>query len=283
MKQNQQNKNKNTIRPSSLSDLRKKIDRIDDEISGLLKERMSIVREVGKLKERKKDSFFIKSAREADMMKILIQKTKNFIKPQATFNIWRSLIASANILEQKITAFIYNPNNNYEIVNSVNNYYGNLIETAVEENAKTLLKKASKDNATIVAVCAQNNDNFWQELIENYKNLIIFAKISQKLSKKPNVFLIANKTAEKSKADNSIIYIESRLNSQEIGQFLIKNDFKIVNILELEFNKKEELEPIKYLIEIEKFYLEDDKKIIILSKQPEIDKIKILGHYPRLF
>lgn len=283
MKQNQQNKNKNTIRHSSLGDLRKKIDRIDDELTSLLKERMSVVKEVGKLKERNKDNFFIKSAREADMMQILIQKTKNFIKPQATFNIWRSLITSANILEQKITAFIYNPNNNSEIATSVNNYYGNLIEIAVEENAKILLKKASKDNATIIAVCAQNNDNFWQELIENYKSFIIFAKISQKLSKKPNIFLMAKKSAEKSKADNSVIYIESKLNSEEIGQFLIKNDFKIVNVLELKFNKKEEPEPIKYLVEIEKFYLEDDKKLMILSKQPKIDKIKILGNYPRNF
>lgn len=281
MKQNQQNKSKGAMRHVSLGDLRKKIDKIDDELVMLLKERMAVVKEVGELKERNKDNFFIKSAREADMMKNLIQKTKNFIRPQAVFNIWRNLITSANVLEQKITAYIYNPDENFEITNSINNYYGNLIEIVSKDNAQSLLKKLNLDKAGILAVSSQNNDNFWQEIVENHGNLTIFAKISEKLSRKPNVFLMAKKNAEKSKADNSVIYVESNLDVKEISQFLTKNDFRLVNILELDFKENEKSEFVKFVIEVEKFYQLDDKKILDLQNQSQINKLKILGYYPR--
>ena len=64
------NKPKNNI-----GDLRKQIDIIDDKIIDLLKERLDVVKEVGKIKHSQGGKFsFIRSGREAEMLRNLTAK-----------------------------------------------------------------------------------------------------------------------------------------------------------------------------------------------------------------
>ena len=68
--ENQHNKNSST----TLQDLRSEIDKIDNQMIELLGQRMAIVSRVGELKKNNNEKFFIKSNREADMIKDLIKK-----------------------------------------------------------------------------------------------------------------------------------------------------------------------------------------------------------------
>ena len=106
--QNQENKSFDL----KLSELRQEIDQIDEKIIELLIARFNVVNAVKGLKEDFNDKFFIKSAREADMIKDLIQKSEGKIPAELILNIWRKIISFANYHEQKIAIALYNPSKN---------------------------------------------------------------------------------------------------------------------------------------------------------------------------
>ena len=99
--------NKNEI---SLNSFRAEIDKIDGDIIKLLKQRMQVIERVAQFKRSAGENFFIKSAREADMIKDLIAQFPQFPR-SAIIKIWRAIITSANLDEQKVAALIYNPKN----------------------------------------------------------------------------------------------------------------------------------------------------------------------------
>ena len=71
-----------------LKDLRKEIDAIDEQLISLFKQRMKVVKRVGVLKKKDDIKFFIRSAREADMIKNLLKKSgKNLPKSLLNENL----------------------------------------------------------------------------------------------------------------------------------------------------------------------------------------------------
>jgi chorismate mutase len=95
--------------------LRNKIDKIDKKILQSLQKRMLIVKDVKLLKEKYHNNFFIKSAREADMIKNLIAKMQlnhhqlelPLLPIDCIVDIWRKIISSANFIEQKLNIAIF--------------------------------------------------------------------------------------------------------------------------------------------------------------------------------
>jgi len=93
----------------NLQDLRNEINAIDDKMISLLQQRMDIVSEVAKFKTDNHDTFFIRSAREADMIKSLVSKTKGCFPKATIVDIWRKIITASNMHEQKLSFAIHNP------------------------------------------------------------------------------------------------------------------------------------------------------------------------------
>lgn len=120
---NKESKNKNSDNLENdfnqeLVILRNKIDKIDKKILQLLQERMLIVKDVKLLKEKYHNNFFIKSAREADMIRNLIAKMQlnhcqlelPLLPVDCIIDIWRKIISSANFIEQKLNIAIFKDN-----------------------------------------------------------------------------------------------------------------------------------------------------------------------------
>src|SRR5260370_23018563 len=78
----------------SLLDLRREIDRIDAAMHGLLIERSEIIDRLIKVKQtQEKDSAF-RPAREADMMRRLVDRHKGILPLDTVESIWRVIIAT---------------------------------------------------------------------------------------------------------------------------------------------------------------------------------------------
>lgn len=194
---------------------RDKIDEIDNSIVELIKQRMLVVKEVGRHKESNNDKFFIRSAREADMMKDLTGKLEGVLDKRAVFNIWRSLIVSANVSEQGLEVFYYNQNNDLEAKKSLQDYYANLIKITDIENIKQFLLESDNKNARILAVDSSDVDVF-ETILQEDKNLKIFAKVGK-------LYLLANKPVEKSQEDKLIFVVDGIIVESDIeveGEFL---------------------------------------------------------------
>jgi chorismate mutase len=305
--ENQQIKNFN----EKLAKYRTQIDEIDNQIIQLLKSRMKIVDSVGDLKKQQKEKFFIKSAREADMIKNIIAKAEeiNFKFPVSAFiNIWRKIISSANISEQKLKIIFFNQEKSLEksayYKSLIKEYYLEEIEIIESSSIKFCFDEALKidENCSISIFPIDQNccdKILWWQKLGNVKgfngNLKIFMKLpfyknsdkdydknskisKPKNSKQPILFLLANKESEQSQQDNSLIYIESSNKLNEKNLDLVKDGKKItLKIIDQNQNSENKF---CFLIEIEGFFNDEDlAKLKIRNKF--IKKIKLLGNYPK--
>ena len=127
-----------------LNNIRKKIDKIDNNILDLLEERSILAKEVVLAKKNKN---IFNPLREEKLIKKLVSKT-NFLKPEYIEDIWRLLI-SENILNQGGIKIFLGP------------------EKEVEETARWYFR-----NSAIINVCKSNFDAFSQ-LVENKFSAVI--------------------------------------------------------------------------------------------------------------
>ncbi len=84
----------NTSKPPSLADLRADIDRIDADMHRLLMERGEIVGRLIKVKRTSESGSAFRPAREADMMRRLVERHHGILPLDTAEGIWRVIIAT---------------------------------------------------------------------------------------------------------------------------------------------------------------------------------------------
>lgn len=193
---------------TGLKVFRDKIDQIDTDIVDLIKQRMSIVKEVGLYKESVNDDFFIKSAREVDMIRDLTKSLDGIVDKKVVFNIWRSLIVSANVAEQDLSVYIHNPQKNAQLLNIASNYYANLLKIVEINDIDKFLSLKNDGVGRILGISTKVNDGSWQKILDKNQNLKIFAKIGDDNNE---LYLLAQKPVEKSNKDNSVFCVDGKL------------------------------------------------------------------------
>src|SRR3954453_17559152 len=78
----------------SLGDLRKDIDRLDETMHGLLMERGEIINRLISVKKTQESGSAFRPAREADMMRRLVQRHHGILPLDTAESIWRVIIAT---------------------------------------------------------------------------------------------------------------------------------------------------------------------------------------------
>jgi len=78
----------------SLGDLRKEIDRIDEAVHKLLMERGEIINRLISVKKTQESGSAFRPAREADMMRRLVQRHRGILPLDTVESIWRVIIAT---------------------------------------------------------------------------------------------------------------------------------------------------------------------------------------------
>jgi chorismate mutase len=78
----------------SLADLRREIDRLDEAMHGLLIERSEIINRLIKVKKTQEKGSAFRPAREADMMRRLVDRHKGILPLDTVESIWRVIIAT---------------------------------------------------------------------------------------------------------------------------------------------------------------------------------------------
>src|SRR5882762_4320708 len=78
----------------SLTDLRRDIDRIDEAVHGLLMERGDIIDRLIAVKQTQETGSAFRPAREADMMRRLVDRHRGILPLDTVESIWRVIIAT---------------------------------------------------------------------------------------------------------------------------------------------------------------------------------------------
>jgi chorismate mutase len=183
-----------------LEDLRKEIDSIDEKLLSLLIKRIKIVKKVGTLKKKSGEKFFIRSAREADMIDVLIKKAGKNLPQNLVIDIWRKLITAANMLEQPISIFSQNP----EYEHLIREYYNSSVPIKFLKTTREVISSLKKNGSgiAIFALPPHNQDSWWEQLPESF---YVFTRIPYQKKSKINLVAVAAKKPEKSKGDVTLV------------------------------------------------------------------------------
>lgn len=292
MTQNQQNK---TCEPALLA-LRQDIDKIDDQIISLLKDRMEVVTKVGELKKNSQEKFFIRSNREADMIKNLVEKSKGVLSSATIIGIWRKIITAANMHEQALCIAIHNPCDVVDYTYLVQEYYNDSVPIRNFDSVNNVVLALEKEEAQIAVFALPKNDfetkvedaaeNWWIALANNRNGLKVFAKIpfaefaDEKMqSDQIELVLVAAKNSEKSSDDNSLFYVEvsREVPKAQVLAALKEHGFVAKILKSVKLHQVDGM--VFYLIQVHGFWLEEDEAVRNFAQSKVKGYVKILGHY----
>ena len=289
MSENQQNK--------TLALFREQIDEIDLKILNLLKDRMAVIKDVGDLKKSYNEKFYIRSNRDADMIKNLVNLSENKFPKSAIINIWRKIITTANMSEQNLRIAIHNPKNISDYLYLIREYYNNDLPIINHDSANSVVSDLENNNAQIgIFALPSSNDesdkkedtkeNWWISLANNRIGLKIFAKIpfvefEQKDKNVNSIQLVATaiKEPEQSNSDNTIITIETSKEVTKSGIISALKEAELDGKI-LKSAQIMQFDGIKFhLIELKGFYLENDLILKKFSQSKIKPYVKVLGHF----
>lgn len=289
MTENQHNKN--------IQILRDEIDAIDKQIIELIKSRMFIIPRVSEFKKNNDEKFYIKSAREADMIKNLVSKVEGSYLKQAVASIWRKIICVANMEEQVLKIGIHNPRSISDYEYLVKDHFLAQANISNFDSATNLIAEMQNGSINIgVFLLPSDNDDFdkkdsfqenwWINMANNQIGLKIYCKIPfvefSSNKKMSNISLVATaiKSPEQSMQDSTVICLEANSQfskSQIIALFKDNNlNAKILKSVKIQ----QLLGIVFYLIELDGFYLEGDTNLKKISQSNTKPFIKVLGHFP---
>jgi chorismate mutase len=277
--------NMNNNNQNQLLQLRKSIDEIDNKIIDLLNQRISVVKDVKDYKSSINETFFIKSAREADMIKNLLLKSDQLIPKSTIVNIWRNIIASSNNLEQKLNIAIHNPHQVVDYSYLVKEYYGDFTTLISHDSVNNVVGEIESGKAQIGIFALPDekhlDEHWWINLANNQSGIKVFAKIPFIEKNTHQLVAVAKKEPEQSNEDYTILSMEldKDISKYQLEDALKKNgwNFKILQTAKL----GQVININFYLVQIDGFFTETSQQIKDFSKNPIKPFIKILGHFAK--
>lgn len=136
-----------------LQQFRNQIDAIDAEILRLLKQRGEVVEQVGAYKTQAGiQCCFIRPAREAVMLRYLLQADVGHYPRRELLAIWRLFIGGFTNIEQDITLSIYAPNKQPELHWAAREFFGASSTMRLHHNISKVLVDIRDDVARVAAL-----------------------------------------------------------------------------------------------------------------------------------
>lgn len=132
---------------SELSDLRQKIDDIDDKIHDLIQERTAIVDRVRAAKGD--DAIYMRPAREAAILRRLIGRHKGKFPQNSLIRIWREIISSLTLMQGPLSVAVYAPGNQTGLWDVARDHYGVEVPLTPVPTKTGVLRAISEGKANV--------------------------------------------------------------------------------------------------------------------------------------
>jgi chorismate mutase/prephenate dehydratase len=259
-----------------LSKFRSQIDAIDDKIIDLLKDRLEIVRQVGKHKAKTSATLsFIRAGREANMLRDLTHKINEF-PPAAIANIWRMIISTSLCTEQDMSISAYATENNRDCYWLAREYYGSFVRTQKVASVEEVISNVATGKTSIGVLPLQNEGNpWWLRPSGEKNNIYIFARIPFVEDSNQDIspaLAIANVMPEPTQNDISLIVLHSSQGIEKINAAFASNHLKSDIIAQ--YNNCD------YLIQTDKFLPVGDARLTSIADiLGEGSSIRLMGAY----
>lgn len=207
-----------------LAKFRQQIDAIDDKIIALLKERLSIVKEVGKYKSQHSTTqSFIRAGREANMLRDLTRKIDGQFPPAAIATIWRMIISTSLATEQAMSICAYATDTDQTCYWHAREYYGSFIRTTRAASTDEVVRNVASGKASIGILPLEDRSAtpWWVRPSEEKNDVYIFARIpfieSPDTPDYPTL-AIANVMPEATEDDQAVLSVHTTLSAEALQE-----------------------------------------------------------------
>ncbi|MCB2081527.1 MAG: chorismate mutase [Hyphomicrobiales bacterium] len=215
--------------PVTLAACRTAIDAIDDQLVSLLADRQRIVEQVGQLKQKEANGHsIIRPAREARMVRRIVEKTEGIFSANAIALIWRLIIANAINTEEKTAIVSYSPPGEEECYWMAREHFGPFSDNTRTPTRMEVLRAVEEKQATIGVLPLLGTEMahcWWADLVRENMGTRIFCRlpfVRRDPSSKLPVVAIGHVVPEDSGDDTSlwVITADETLPFETIGDAL---------------------------------------------------------------
>ena len=158
-----------------LETYRREIDALDDQLIGLLKQRLGIVKKVGEYKQQTAAALCpIRPGREASMLRRIAECfAGSDFSPAAATQIWRLIIGTSTALEADLSISVYAPETNKDLFWLAREYFGPAARISRQPHIKRVIGDVMDGTASVGIVPPLTVDpesNWWAHLLQPAAN-----------------------------------------------------------------------------------------------------------------
>jgi len=160
----------------TLADLRKEIDRIDRAMHELLIERSGIVDTLISVKKSNETGSAFRPAREASMMRLLVERHRGILPLDTVESIWRVIIATFTFVQQNYSVHVDLSSGDALVRDSVRFHFGYTVPVVQHVGALPVVEAVAKSRGDLGLVRAEavaGGKAWWRDLEGEGKPKII--------------------------------------------------------------------------------------------------------------
>ena len=163
-----------TAASRSIDELRRDIDVIDDEMHELLMRRIKIVEAVGAVKKAQPGDLFIRPAREAQILRRLVERHRGSFPAPVVVRIWREMLAATSRLQGPFSVAVHAPEKSVGYWDMARDHYGSATQTTLHRTSNPVIRAVADGTTTIGVLPAPqdgDDDPWWPKLLTAGDNM----------------------------------------------------------------------------------------------------------------
>lgn len=152
--------------PPSLSDLRQEIDAIDEQMHQLLMKRGDIIDRLIKVKKTQEVGSAFRPAREADMMKRLVQRHRGILPLDTVESIWRVIVSTFTYVQAPFSVHADVAVGEAAMRDSARFHFGFLVPYVAHFSAQAAVDAVAKSKGDLALVSVTSGHTPWWIALE---------------------------------------------------------------------------------------------------------------------
>ncbi|CCE11624.1 putative chorismate mutase [Bradyrhizobium sp. STM 3843] len=152
--------------PPSLTDLRKEIDAIDEQMHQLLMRRGDIIDRLIQVKKTQEVGSAFRPAREADMMKRLVQRHRGILPLDTVESIWRVIVSTFTYVQAPFSVHADVSVGEAAMRDSARFHFGFLVPYVAHFSAQAAVEAVAKSKGDLALVSVTSGHTPWWIALE---------------------------------------------------------------------------------------------------------------------